>query len=487
MSLNIKNQTTTSWELRQSQGRVIQQTFKAPKSINFDTNTGILLGIISCLEKLKRTTIIPRSITIFTCQKLKINNQQNNRYYSYWQKLQEDFNLSYHVIKKCNNCMKTLMENSTMYSVYGTPLQQLKLPGGSPILKINEIELLGDPTTNILNEQHSIQVKTFMTAKYAWHQSQFNEIDWDLHEDMLVKTKHLRTFNIKFVGHWLPVYSHPSNSESTQICIRCNIDIETQDHWYTCSCKEAISEREKFQTQSISFLRNTGLHPELQKLVLSQLYSTPYEPPDYLMSTYKKQSSIGWGHFLRGRLIKEWMSLQNKLTSQEDGSKQWLKTIIHINIVLHELWRLRNQAIHSNNESHVQRRLEFLVTPQVTRLYDLQDKLSEFDRKVFTMPQNELLGQPIQVIEKWIERNKKFIETMAKHETTRIAEQNHPITKFFHTLTPSKCRKRSDQETNQTTQETTHDRNSKLLKQKQLGIRKFTCKHTAGNTNTTEK
>jgi hypothetical protein len=59
-------------------------------------------------------------------------------------------------------------------------------------------------------------------------------------------------------------------------------------------------------------------------------------------------------------------SLQNQLTERNDGDTEWRKAIKHILEILHEIWIVRNNQLHGNNQTALERRKTTIIKPTMT-------------------------------------------------------------------------------------------------------------------------
>ena len=87
------------------------------------------------------------------------------------------------------------------------------------------------------------------------------------------------------------------------------------------------------------------------------------------------QSSIGWSQILSGRFSVEWARLQElhideeKIDSRYFSGKTWsTKATQHIWCSLHDLWKVRNTALHGETFTESEATCRTRIEPLVRRL-----------------------------------------------------------------------------------------------------------------------
>jgi hypothetical protein len=248
--------------------------------------------------------------------------------------------------------------------------------------------------------------------------------------------------------HRCPAYNKPQ---------KCN------HHLFQCT---AVS-RQRWRNKTTLTLRKrldatTG--PKLSDIMTAGLCSYFQSKPldcsefEKYNATYhnliRLQESISWGHFLRGKISKEWANLQQDyIYRTSPGTKfdkdKWLSLIIKPLIMdCLDLWTLRTAERHGNNYASKQQKLANQVQRDLRAIYQLQDKVLASDRDLFAAPLDTFLFADTYSIQCWIRSHKPIIY-QSRREAKRHAVTNvRLLPTYFHPL-PSR-RTQRDQHTRPT-------------------------------------
>jgi hypothetical protein len=431
----------TSWEIHQQNKPTITQTTTIPSIMEPPPHIVAIIGIVQCMRYLQSHHITAEEIHIQTqpaiIKKLQQQYINTNQYQHYFCHLTTIFKFKFNPQKHCNTKQKELDQLAKQHASYTKPSPNFLTSTTQTTTYINDHEVVDNITPKLLHSRHQHAVKEFLCTKYKWKETIFNNIDWNLHEDVQQHCHQYRQFIIKLIHNWLPVASHPSQANENQICFRCNNTQEDQNHWYRCMSDDARKTRSLLRTTTTEFFHRSALHPSLQHLVIDLLYDFKITRSIILQPTCNKQQQIGWDHFIRGRISSQWIQQQNNLTNQQNGEIEWRNAIKHVFHILHEIWCDRNQQLHGNDCTVVQRRMETIIKPKLHRIYNLQHLLPFQDRQIFDKTIDEMIKLPPQYLERWINRHEKYLQDSAARESKRIKLHNTAITNFFTKLTPT--------------------------------------------------
>jgi hypothetical protein len=127
------------------------------------------------------------------------------------------------------------------------------------------------------------------------------------------------------------------------------------------------------------------------------------------------QELISWGHFLRGKISKEWSNLQQDYVSRNSPStkfdkEKWLRLIIKPLIMdCLDLWTLRNEERHGADSASKQSKLASQARRDLRAIYLLSDEVLASDRALFSKPLDTFLLDGTYSIQCWIRSHKPII------------------------------------------------------------------------------
>ena len=145
------------------------------------------------------------------------------------------------------------------------------------------------------------------------------------------------------------------------------------------------------------------------------------------------QTSIGWDHFLRGKLSTEWTPLQHlyaKKYNLLDESDRWIPTLIRfMSTITHGLWKKHNSSRHGQTGATQTQANILQAQCDVTSLYSFRHLVLQQDQDLFYASLELHLLEPFSKLRAWLTLNKCLIEysvrtarTQAKLSTRNIQE-----------------------------------------------------------------
>ena len=151
---------------------------------------------------------------------------------------------------------------------------------------------------------------------------------------------------------------------------------------------------------------------------------TPHSLHITIQAAIKEQNTIGWQHFLKGRLSKQWSTAQQACYAQRtdlDKRKytilRWrrrlVKSIIEGSI---KCWETRNQALHGDTiQATTKIRLQKLRVRVAKSYANDRFLVPPLLRNLFKMPLQHRLTHRATQLQKWL-------------ETINVAKKNHTLT-----------------------------------------------------------
>ena len=158
---------------------------------------------------------------------------------------------------------------------------------------------------------------------------------------------------------------------------------------------------------------------------------------DLIWKAYAEQTSLGWNVLFRGFWSSSWRLAQEEqfrmYRSQElnDTGVRWAASAqMWFFDTFEALWASRNEAEHGND-----RETEHMIRLTksgcaVRRLYKKGEELPYKERHPFRDPIDDLLQQPIQMQELWIDKTIAFLRKAFQRQRARPRGQP-AITNFF--------------------------------------------------------
>ncbi|MGH7974113.1 MAG: hypothetical protein ACREBR_01205 [bacterium] len=153
-------------------------------------------------------------------------------------------------------------------------------------------------------------------------------------------------------------------------------------------------------------------------------------------SAVEAQSSIGWEHFLRGRIALKWKMAQQAYLQEIDAprsftAERWTKKLIRSawNYSL-TIWLSRNQEIYGRNEAEQFALRKETVIKEVMFLYEGdRARVSVEHRQLFAMPLDLRLLQTTNQLEQWTKTVKNAEQSEQRRRETEI-RGTHDIRRY---------------------------------------------------------
>jgi ribonuclease HI/exonuclease III len=256
---------------------------------------------------------------------------------------------------------------------------------------------------------------------------------------------------------WLPVNTRESRSDPdrTSGCSACstsNLVPETVDHVFQCpspSRRSALHERSStLVTHFRSIKTSRSLISALHTGAMA--WAEQREPPsvesltlpdnrlgELIRQAYDEQTSLGWNVLFRGfwsiswRLAQEEQFRMYRSREVQDTGEIWASNAqMWFYETFELLWAQRNEAEHGID--HETERLIRLTKCDraVRRLYDKGEDLPYAERHPFRDSMDDLLQQPLQMQELWIDKTTAFLRKAFQRQRARPRGQP-AITNFF--------------------------------------------------------
>jgi ribonuclease HI len=256
---------------------------------------------------------------------------------------------------------------------------------------------------------------------------------------------------------WLPVNnrearSDPDRPSGCSACSPANLVPETVDHIFQCtetSRRRAILER--FSTFFDYFRSMKTANSIISAIQAGAVAWVEQRDPPSVDSlnlpdnrigqltrqAYLEQTSLGWNVLFRGFWATSWRLAQEeqfrtyRSRERQDSGERWAaRAHLWFYDTFNLLWGLRNDAEHGDDKD-TQRLIRIAKCERaIRRLYDKGKDLPYAERHPFRDPIEDLLQQPIQMQELWIDKTEAYLRKAFQRERARPRGQP-AITNFF--------------------------------------------------------
>ena len=293
------------------------------------------------------------------------------------------------------------------------------LPGVKAICMTTFIPWMGDVKARMHTVIHGWAMKDFLCRKYSWTEQIFHSIDWEAHRKALTKYPKLQQVTVhKYIHGWLATQKRRfrEGCYTSPECILCDNE-EDEQHIFCCSHemmqKEKIKEFKKFVEK---------IQPNTEGAVLAAIVAGVGNMGDNTSVKYRSefvtdrrieqamidQESIGWVHFVRGRIANKFRSL-GSTDSTGTSASTWASNIAAAGIEYGmKLWGYQNSLIHGN-DGGISQYEEYKAEVIICSLYEeLAPTVSSQHTWLFHMPVQEKLGEPFSVKVAWLDSERKL-------------------------------------------------------------------------------
>ena len=155
----------------------------------------------------------------------------------------------------------------------------------------------------------------------------------------------------------------------------------------------------------------------------------------------KLQSEIGWNLVFCGLIDENWSDAQEKFFSrQPDRHCDNTGLVWNVNLckwIIREsrqVWLNRNQEVHQPDEGNSKAEQEIFA--QVQHLYELQDEISQQDRRILDEPMEEKLNRPISVLRQWVRNTVPVLNRCIHDYQNKLHTGQRDIRQYFQRVPP---------------------------------------------------
>ena len=237
------------------------------------------------------------------------------------------------------------------------------LPNSRLGLIINDILITSNLPKHIRDIYAYVRMKSYLQNKYKWNNETFHNILWDNFYDAFKSIPKLTQLSVsKIINKW----NHSSTKDKLYYgtCDKCKLceNLDTPIHFWFCKHKEMKHKKQQCMKKIWSCFQQLHM-PQYLKREIDHYINNEKQPriinePDTdieecINNLIHHQEKIGWEHLLYGKVTSHWKILVNKC-NQTVSKPVITKFIFHILNEGNNLWRKRNELVHSKSEKSLE-------------------------------------------------------------------------------------------------------------------------------------
>ncbi len=247
------------------------------------------------------------------------------------------------------------------------------LPRERSAVFINGVKQTSDLADVARFELGLIKARRFYVEELGWHDDAFDRVDWlSLDFTLSKKSKMYQIWLAKqassFCGTRLMTSQIFNNSDTC--CPNCLRPDERSTHLNLCLCPERTRQFKESVADLQRWLDMNHTHPDIAfwvpRYLLGrnriQFQALPVYAPPYLrlqltrqmQRLAEEQDSIGWIHFLEGKISKQFYHIQQAYLAgspSPHNGRDWVKSFISALLnISHTQWLFRNITLHDKRQ-----------------------------------------------------------------------------------------------------------------------------------------
>jgi hypothetical protein len=252
---------------------------------------------------------------------------------------------------------------------------------------------------------HSMNLRDYFKHKHSWSNHTIDTIWWKPYYNSLSKlTAPEKLIIYKFINNRLPTKARENKYYSfrNKQCSQCQFDYEDENHIIKCFSIKRHTSRLEWLSELSTYLSNNHTPCSVKHIIMECLNSW-FEPsaptdPDITLNTpgiskaYQQQLSIGWQHFIRGRLSIEWGYIISSHLEQEQihhtNAEKWAADLLYINWRhILKMWRERCIDVHGSNPEQIEQNTKDRILEEIG---DLQANNTDIMQTSFSWIQEDI-------------------------------------------------------------------------------------------------
>ena len=301
------------------------------------------------------------------------------------------------------------------------------LPRERAAVFINGIKQTGALAEVARFELGLVEARRFYVTELGWHEDAFDRVDWlSLDFALSKKSKMYQIWLAKqassFCGTRLMTARMLDNSDTC--CPNCLLPDERASHLNQCLSPERTRQfRESIASLQV-WLDRRHTHPDIAfwvpRYLLGrnriQFQALPFYAPPYLRMQLspqmqrlaEEQDSIGWSHFLEGKISKQFYHIQQAYLAGSPSplnGRDWVKSFIsELLTISHTQWLFRNITLHDKRQGFLVATRKKELIAEIERLHNTPiDDIPPESKFLLDCDLDELRTADNDSQEQWIE------------------------------------------------------------------------------------
>ncbi len=235
------------------------------------------------------------------------------------------------------------------------------LPGMSAGCTIGEVFIHQNLKEQLHSQMYDGALKQYLCEKYDWDNSVFGDIDWTAHKKAITLFPRLQSITImKYIHGWLATKRrrYRDGAFEDPLCPLC-LKEEGHLHIFMCQHPHMAEARTREYLRFETFLKSRIDPAATQAIQVGVrsinshedllVYEEEFIGDRHIKVAMDHQQSIGWKHFLYGRISTQWKNVELLEEYKKTPSAWAAELVFKILDMGRILWRHRNMLFHGND------------------------------------------------------------------------------------------------------------------------------------------
>jgi len=297
-------------------------------------------------------------------------------------------------------------------------------------LREGDVHCTSQEMTKLRNNWPTIQIQTYHTQRWQISTKQYQSMNWQAFEKTYRKiSEPEKKFVVKLLSKWLPVgYNLNKYSSMKHNCPYCAQE-ETVYHLYQCT-QNAQNGEVFFLTKLETYLIHLQTDTFLQIIILNMIRNGQQTP------VHTTDPTPIWYLVMSGLIPTDWTMSQSKwmqTSHQPHGNfsgEKWTQQLSYWFIQQnYDHWQKRNKHLHKANTDQTNTTLQ--LHQHITTLYSMKSQLQPNDQKMFHLPLELRLTQPINVLKQWFTQTYNTTNKCIQQSKILLQQGQQDIRNYF--------------------------------------------------------